>query len=319
MNNLNFDDISYLIVHHTGVNTDSDQFDSVENYHKNKGWGQIGYHFFIEKDGRLENGRPENVVGYHCQFAGHNFNSLGICVAGDYTSKNITKEAKKTLIQLLDVLRIKYDIPKSHIIGHNEVGAVTLCPGTIIKDLSEYRLNKDINYLLDGGNNLNNKIKMTDVNNAYEKKDNPYQYGYDSVFLNEYQEQIVEKLDNLYSIFIKRPKLVKGNQLMSFVDLSNKNKVDSTFSTIPLPFVNPEQIPDAKFFGSLRGLAERMYKFNALDIFLFSPESESISEIDRDLIENTLHEFTIVVRKEYFQTMTGSQKAVPEKDEANQE
>ena len=45
----------YLIIHHSG-HTDS-TFENIDAYHASKGWGGIGYHYFIEKSGEVKQGR----------------------------------------------------------------------------------------------------------------------------------------------------------------------------------------------------------------------------------------------------------------------
>lgn len=62
--------------------SDSDDvsMDTIRQWHQAKGWVREGYHFLIRKNGMIEVGRPESMVGAHCQ--GHNTNSLGICLCG---------------------------------------------------------------------------------------------------------------------------------------------------------------------------------------------------------------------------------------------
>ena len=40
----------------------------------------IGYHFYITRDGTVHDGRPIEKVGAHCE--GHNSHSIGICYEG---------------------------------------------------------------------------------------------------------------------------------------------------------------------------------------------------------------------------------------------
>ena len=55
----------YIFVHHTGgtdkdpfADTSHHTFEGVKNYHLSLGWQDIGYHYFIEKDGTVHTGRP---------------------------------------------------------------------------------------------------------------------------------------------------------------------------------------------------------------------------------------------------------------------
>lgn len=48
-----------------------------------KGWSDIGYHYFIGRDGKIEGGRDIEVMGAHVY--GENEDSVGICMAGGVT------------------------------------------------------------------------------------------------------------------------------------------------------------------------------------------------------------------------------------------
>lgn len=95
---------------------------------KGNGWKDIGYHFVIRRNGVVEDGRPVEQAGAHV--AGHNANSIGICLVGgiDAAGKpeaNFTPEQWKALPRLLRVLKAQY--PKATIHGHNEYAAKA-CP-----------------------------------------------------------------------------------------------------------------------------------------------------------------------------------------------
>ena len=66
------------IIHCTG--DDSLDFEATKKLHiEVNGWSDIGYHFFIEKDGYLRKGRPLCTQGAHCK--GYN-DYVGICLQG---------------------------------------------------------------------------------------------------------------------------------------------------------------------------------------------------------------------------------------------
>ena len=52
----------------------------IRSWHKAKGWSDIGYHFVVRRDGRVEKGRPITQTGAHVQ--GWNTNNVGICLEG---------------------------------------------------------------------------------------------------------------------------------------------------------------------------------------------------------------------------------------------
>ena len=80
------------------------------------GWASIGYHFVIRKDGTIERVRPVWSVSLHAQ--GHNSNSIGIHLCGDFNAaKPTNKQIESAGGMLISNLCVGYNI---HIIGHDE-------------------------------------------------------------------------------------------------------------------------------------------------------------------------------------------------------
>lgn len=52
----------------------------ISEWHKQRGWSAIGYHYVIRRDGTVEEGRDVKRAGAHC--SGENKVSIGICVVG---------------------------------------------------------------------------------------------------------------------------------------------------------------------------------------------------------------------------------------------
>jgi N-acetyl-anhydromuramyl-L-alanine amidase AmpD len=103
----------------------------IRRWHKQRGWSDLGYHWIIDRDGQVAQGRAEHVVGAHAQ--NHNTGSIGICLIGGFGSnendpfeKNFTPEQDAALRKLID--QIKSRTPIARIRGHNEVAAKA-CPG----------------------------------------------------------------------------------------------------------------------------------------------------------------------------------------------
>ena len=128
----------YLIVHHTG-GTDADPLadtshhtlEVVDEWHKSLGWDGIGYHYFIEKNGTLRTGRPENITGAHTK--GYNSKSIGICLAGNFDLTLPTTEQTNTLKELLKTLQKRYKISSDKIFPHREFAEKT-CYGNKLSD-----------------------------------------------------------------------------------------------------------------------------------------------------------------------------------------
>jgi N-acetylmuramoyl-L-alanine amidase len=123
----------YLVVHCSATRPSLDVgVKEIRQWHKNQGWSDIGYHYVIRRDGKVERGRAENLVGSHV--AGHNANSIGICLVGGVNQKdftkaenNFTKEQFASLKTLLKTLSEKY--PGSVVLGHRDFPKVAkACP-----------------------------------------------------------------------------------------------------------------------------------------------------------------------------------------------
>lgn len=100
----------------------------IRQWHKEKGWLDVGYHFVIRRDGTVEAGREQSAVGSHVQ--GHNSDSVGVCLVGGIDAKgnfeaNFTPEQMSALKGLLHELRGTY--PKAVIRAHHDV-APKACP-----------------------------------------------------------------------------------------------------------------------------------------------------------------------------------------------
>lgn len=100
----------------------------IRQWHKEKGWLDIGYHFVIRRDGTVEEGRAIEAVGSHVQ--GYNSDSVGVCLVGGIDAKgnfeaNFTPEQMNALRSLLVTLQVMY--PKASIRAHHDV-APKACP-----------------------------------------------------------------------------------------------------------------------------------------------------------------------------------------------
>ena len=105
---------------------------TIRKWHLARGWHDIGYHFIVLLDGRIQYGRPLNERGAHCAGGNRNAIAIGICLVWDFT-KNITPGRQLLgAIGLIKGLQKEYGIAVKDIELHREVpGAYTLCPGPL--------------------------------------------------------------------------------------------------------------------------------------------------------------------------------------------
>lgn len=123
--------IDYIVVH-VSATREGQAFDvsDIRAWHKNRGWEDVGYHYVIKIDGEVQVGRPEWKVGAHV--AGHNSNSIGICLIGGldaWGNPKDTRTAAQTaaLIKLIRDLLKRY--PGARVLGHRDFPGVTkACP-----------------------------------------------------------------------------------------------------------------------------------------------------------------------------------------------
>lgn len=96
---------------------------------RHRGFSDIGYHFYLTRDGEIHRGRPLEKTGAHCLH--HNRHSIGICYEGglDAASQPAdtrTPAQKASLIALLRELRRLF--PRALIVGHHDLNPVKPCP-----------------------------------------------------------------------------------------------------------------------------------------------------------------------------------------------
>lgn len=155
---------THIILHHSWSQDSGNihNWQEIGAYHtKVKGWNAIGYHWGIENyEGahRYCVGRGMDCVGAHTQ--GMNDTSIGICLVGEYDSKEPLDCQYWMLAELCKDLMRDFQIPIENIRRHSEYAEKT-CPGKMF-DMEK----------------LKNKI----TGNGYH---NPYELGSEIVDLNK--------------------------------------------------------------------------------------------------------------------------------------
>ena len=122
--------IDKIIIHCSATKEGRDiKMETIKSWHvKGRGWSDIGYHFIIELDGSVREGRPMHKVGAHTK--GHNSSSFGICYVGGVDDSNKPKDtrtkAQKDALKKL-VAGLLEDYPEASVHGHNEFSSKA-CP-----------------------------------------------------------------------------------------------------------------------------------------------------------------------------------------------
>jgi len=139
-------DVKIIAVHHTAQKITGDLRSPVErvralyDFHANsRAWGDIGYHYLIDEEGTIYEGRSggESVIGGHV-YCG-NVGTLGVALLGNFDEEQPTQDQVHALQWLLKDLATTYDIPLNRnvffhgknmntIVRHKDLIA-TECPG----------------------------------------------------------------------------------------------------------------------------------------------------------------------------------------------
>lgn len=112
-----------IILHCSATREGQDiRANTIRQWHKQRGFEDIGYHYVIDLDGKVEKGRDEKMVGAHC--VGQNSDSIGICYIGgcdkSMQPKNTLTEAQKhTLLNLVYLLLENYHLTIKDVYTHN--------------------------------------------------------------------------------------------------------------------------------------------------------------------------------------------------------
>lgn len=134
----------YLIIHHTGgsdanplQDSSNFTFDQCNDLHKERfnfksslGY-YVGYHYFIDKKGRVTQGRADTDEGAHT--IGYNLKSLGICLAGNFDATLPTPAQIDSLRSLLKAKIAEYNISVLNVSPHRRF-ALKTCYGNLLRD-----------------------------------------------------------------------------------------------------------------------------------------------------------------------------------------
>lgn len=124
-------DIEYIVIHCSATMPSMDvPIERVKKWHLQRGWSDIGYHYYITRDGEIHKGRKLSTIGAHVR--GYNKNSIGICYEGGINESgepedNRTPEQKKSLLKVVEIL--KFVFSGAIVQGHRDFPNVNkACP-----------------------------------------------------------------------------------------------------------------------------------------------------------------------------------------------
>ena len=131
-------DIHTIIIHCSAtrpswwaMKSSDEKMEEIRRWHvEERGWSDIGYHYIIDRNGDIVEGRSIERTGAHAR--GYNKGSVGICLLGGHGSSaednfhdNFTVFQSESLKELISELEVEYNI--DDIMGHNQI-ASKACP-----------------------------------------------------------------------------------------------------------------------------------------------------------------------------------------------
>ncbi len=127
--------IRRITVHHDGMPPvwlgsaaeAADRIEVIRRSHvESRGFADIGYHYIIDPQGRIWEGRSVAYQGAHVR--DNNENNLGILVLGNFQRQTPTAAATASLDRFLASQMDRYRVPMNRVKTHREI-TVTECPG----------------------------------------------------------------------------------------------------------------------------------------------------------------------------------------------
>lgn len=127
--------IGLLTFHHSGdpkpfVDNDyqgtAAHLEYVRQYHRSRGFQDIGYHFAIDRQGRVWQLRSLKYQGQHVRY--NNEHNIGVVVLGNFELQKPTQAQLDRIKTFGNLLRKQYNLPISRVKTHQEI-VRTECPG----------------------------------------------------------------------------------------------------------------------------------------------------------------------------------------------
>lgn len=127
---------SKITIHHEGwtpVNFTSksataERIEKIRKFHTgpDRRWGDIGYHYIVDRAGRVWEGRPIQYQGAHVR--NNNEHNVGILVLGNFEKQSPSSAQLKGLYSTVDALAKKHKVKTALVRSHREINPTT-CPG----------------------------------------------------------------------------------------------------------------------------------------------------------------------------------------------
>lgn len=130
--------IERITVHHDAIESSSirgraeaiRRLTAIRADHLRRGWADIGYHYIIDPQGNVWEGRPIRWQGAHVR--DQNPRNLGIMVMGNFMVEQPSAAAVRALETLLADQTGRHRVSSGRVHTHRELGT-TACPGNTLQ------------------------------------------------------------------------------------------------------------------------------------------------------------------------------------------
>jgi len=123
----------FIILHHSLTKDGATvSWGRIRDYHLQKGWRDIGYHYGVElaRDHyEAFVGRPIEQKGAHCLDGGMNRRAIGVCFVGNFDHEPPPREQWLAGVRLVKSLCNTHNIRPDNIFGHRHFAKNRTCPG----------------------------------------------------------------------------------------------------------------------------------------------------------------------------------------------
>jgi hypothetical protein len=106
------------------------RLDGIRGAHRGRGWADIGYHYVVDRAGRVWEGRNTKFQGAHVKE--NNEHNLGIMCLGNFDIQQPTDAQLSSMRDAVRYFRQKYNVATKMVMTHQEINP-TSCPGRALQ------------------------------------------------------------------------------------------------------------------------------------------------------------------------------------------
>ena len=112
-------DVELIAIHHTAGSADGTVNDIAKVHFGQNHWSEVGYHFFIDKYGKVYQLHPLDERVPHAY--GCNQNAIAICLAGNFSKTDVPQVQWQSALTLTRWLMQKYGLGSENVMKHSEL------------------------------------------------------------------------------------------------------------------------------------------------------------------------------------------------------